>query len=148
MAACKEAAETVDEFAPDIRFIEKRYAFVNAARAFFNGGDLKNALTYADKAVDIVKMGHDDNSGCNAAYGIRGIVEGKLGDLTAADQDLIKAEEYGRKEITWAEQVGFESSDRYKQFLAQDLRFHAQVLQQLNRPDEAQKKLDEAAKFN
>jgi TonB family protein len=148
MTVCKRAAEAADEFAPNVRFVEKRHAFVSAAWAFFFGGDLNAALTYADKSVDIVKAGHDDNSGCEAAYGIRGIVEGKLGDLTAADQDMAVSEDYGRKEITWAEQVGFESSDSYKRALVQGLRFHARVLQGLNRPEEAQKKLDEAAKYN
>jgi hypothetical protein len=119
-----------------------------AAWAFLYSGDLKTAFIYAGKAVDVVKLGHDDNVGSNAAYGAKGIVESKLGELTDADQDLITAEDYGRKEITWAEQVGFESSDRYKKVLAQELRIHAQVLQGLNRLDEAQKKLDEAAKYN
>jgi TonB family protein len=146
--ACKQAADTAEEFAPDVRFIEKRSVFVWAAWAFLYSGDLKTAFIYAGKAVDVVKLGHDDNVGSNAAYGAKGIVESKLGELTDADQDLITAEDYGRKEITWAEQVGFESSDRYKKVLAQELRIHAQVLQGLNRLDEAQKKLDEAAKYN
>jgi TonB family protein len=148
MTACKDEADATDEFAPKVRFIEKRHAFVSAAWAYFFGDDLKTALIYADKAVDVVKTGHDDNSGYNAAYGVRGIVEGKLGNLTAADQDLNMAEDYGRKGIAWAEQVGFESSDNYKRALTQDLQFLSQVLQGLNRPEEAQKKLDEAAKYN
>jgi len=147
-SVCTQAAETAAEFAPDVRFIEKRSAYVRAADALELTGDLKTALTYAGKAVDVVKLGHDDNSGSNAAYGIKGFVEDKLGDLIAANQDLTAAEDYERKEITWAEQVGFERSDSYKSVLAQDLRLHAQVLQSLNHPDEAQKKLDEAAKYN
>jgi TonB family protein len=148
MTACKDEAEAADEFAPNVRFIEKQYAFVSAAWAYFFGNDLKTALNYADKAVDVVKTGHDDNSGCSAAYGVRGIVEGKLGYLTAANQDLNVAEDYGRKGIVWAEQVGFESSDSYKHALTQNLQFHALVLQGLNLHEEAQKKLDEAAKHN
>ena len=110
--------------------------------------DLNTALVFASKAVDVVKLGHDDNSGSNAAYGVRGMVEGNLGDLKGADQDLTIAEDYERKGIAWAEQVQFEHGDSYKRSLAQVLRFHAQVLQGLNRPEEAQKKLDEAAKYN
>jgi TonB family protein len=146
-SVCKQAAETAMEFAPDVRFIEKREAFVSAAWAFLDSGDLKTALTYAEKAVDVVKLGHDDDSGNNAAYGVKGIVERSLGDLTAADQDMALAEDFERKRILWADQVGLEPSDGYRRILGQVLRFHSEVLQQLNRPEEAQKKLDEAAKY-
>jgi protein TonB len=144
-SVCKQAAETADEFAPDVRFIEKRSAFVWAAWSLMYSGDIKAALTYAEKAVNVVKLGHDDNSGSNSAYAVRGMVEGNIGDLAAADQDLTIAEEFERKGIIWADQVKFEHGDSYKHTLAQNLRFHAQVLQGLNRQDDAQKKLDEAA---
>ena len=147
-AICKSAADTADEFPTDRRFIEKRSAFVWAAYALMYSKDLNTALLYAGKAVDVVKLGHDDNSGSNAAYGVKGIVEGNLGNLTAADQDLTAAEDYERKGIAWAEQEKFEYGGEYKRALVQDLRFHAQVLQALNRPDDAQKKLDEAKKYN
>ena len=147
VSVCEQAAETAAEFAPDVRFIEKRFAYVRAADAFEMSGDLKTALVYAGKAVDVVKLGHDDDLGSNAAYGIKGIIEGKLGSLIDADQDLTIAEDFERKGIVWAEQVEFERSDSYKRVLAQDLQFHAQVLKGLNHPDEAQKKLDEAAKI-
>jgi hypothetical protein len=39
-------------------------------------------------------------------------------------------------------------AENFKRILARDLRFHAKVLQELNRAEEAQKKLDEAAKLN
>ena len=74
--------------------------------------DFAAALLYGGKAVDIVKLGHDDNSGSNAAYGVRGMVEGNSGDLAAADQDLTVAEDFERKGIAWAEQVKFEHGDR------------------------------------
>jgi TonB family protein len=147
-SVCKQAAETAEEFAPDGRFIEKREAFVSAAWAFLDNGDLKTALTYAVKAIDVVKLGHDDDAGSNAAYCVRGLIEGKLGELEAADQDMVLAEDFERKKIVWAEQVGLEPSDSYRRDLGRDLRFHAKVLKGLNRPDEAQKKLDEAAKYN
>ncbi|MGA7830455.1 MAG: energy transducer TonB [Terracidiphilus sp.] len=147
-AVCKQAAETANEFAPDVRFIEKRSAFVWAAWALMDSSDLKTALNYAEKAVDVVKLGHDDNSGSNSAYAVRGMVEGNIGDLASADQDLTIAEDFERKGIVWADQVKFEHGDSYKNSLIMDLRFHAQVLQGLNRPDDAQKKLDEAAKLN
>lgn len=145
--ACRRAAETADEFGPDVRYIEKRSAFVWAAYGLMGNGDLKAALAYGNKAVDEVKLGHDDNSGSNAAYGVRGMVEARMGDLSAADQDLNVAEDFERKGIAWAEEVKFEHGDSYKHALAQDLHIHAQVLQALNKPDEAKLKLAEAAKY-
>jgi tetratricopeptide (TPR) repeat protein len=147
-SVCKQAAQTAEEFAPNVRFVEKRSAFVWAAWSLMYSGDLKTALVYAEKAVDVAKLGNADNSGMNAAYGVKGIVEGNLGDLNDADQDLAIAEDYGRKGIVWADQVKFEHGDSYKNALIMDLRFHAQVLQGLKRSEEAQKKLDEAAKLN
>ena len=146
--ACKKAADTAGEFAPEVRFIEKRSIYVWTAYAFLYSGDLKTALVYAKKAVDVVKLGHDDNSGSNAAYGVKGIVEGNLGDLKSADRDLSLAEDFGRKGIVWIEKEAPSLREEYRRPLVQDLRFHAQVLQQLNRSDEAQKKLEEAAKYN
>jgi TonB family protein len=146
-AVCKQAAETAEEFAPDVRFAEKRTAFVWAALAIADTGDLKAALGYAAKAVDVVKLGHDDESGSNSAYGVKGVVEGRLGDLTAADSDLTVAEDFGRKGLAKVGKEAPSLGQEYKGALLLDLRFHAQVLQQLNRPDEAQKKLDEAAPY-
>jgi len=143
-STCKTAADIASEFPLDRRFVEKRSAFVYAAYALMNNNDLDNALVYAKKAVDVVKLGHDDNSGSDAAYGIRGKVESVLGDLVAADRDFTVAEKYERNAIDWAESEKFEHEDEYKQALMWDLRFHARVLQVLNRKDEAQKKLDEA----
>ena len=144
---CKQAAEIADEFAPDARFIEKRSAYVWASYAFMSSGDLKAALAYANKAVDVVKLGHDGNSGSNAAYSVKGTAEAKMGDLAAADLDLTMAEDFGRKGIAWVEKEAPSLRDEYRRPLVHDLRFHAQVLQGPNRPDEAQKKLDEAAKY-
>jgi hypothetical protein len=70
-----------------------------------------------------------------------------MGDLTAADRDFTTAEDFGRKAIAWAAQVHFEHGDSYKKSMERDLRFHAQVLKALGRSDEAQKKLEEAAKY-
>jgi TonB family protein len=145
---CQSAAETAETFGTAVRFIEKRSAFVYAATACANNRDLSTALAWAEKAVDVVKMGHDDNSGSNAAYSTMGTIEGMMGNLMDSDRDLSVAEDYGRKAIGWAEEVKFEHGNYYRQTLARDLRFHAQVLQALNRPEDAQKKLDEAAKYD
>jgi hypothetical protein len=128
-----------------VRFIEKRSAFVYAATACADNRDLPSALAWAEKAVEIDKLGHDDNSGENAVYSTRGTIEGMMGDLTASDRDLSLAEDYGRKAIAWAKESNFEHGNYYERTLARDLQFHAQVLQALNRPDDAQKKLAEAA---
>ena len=144
---CNQAAETAEQFGPEVRFIEKRSGYVYAATACANNRDLKKALTWASKAVDVIKLGHDDNSGSNAAYSTKGMVEGMIGDLSDANSDLAIAEDYGLKAVAWAEQVKFEHGDSYKQSLARDFRFHAQVLQALNRPKEAQEKLEEAKKY-
>jgi TonB family protein len=143
--ACTRAAEIAEQFPADRRFIEKRSAYVFAAWALMMTGDLKNARRYADMAVEVVKLGHDDNSGSHAAYSAKGLVEGKSGDYAAADQDLSKAEEFERKAIEWGKSEKFEHLDSYNDALVMDLHIHAQLLQALGRADEAQKKLDEAA---
>jgi TonB family protein len=145
---CNKAAETAMEFAPNVRFIERRAAFVYAATASANNRDLTSALAWAVKAVEVAKLGHDDDSGNNAVYSTKGTIEGMMGDLAASDQDLTVAEEYERKGIAHMEIDSPGMAKYFGSVLARDLRFHAQVLQGLKRPDDAQKKLDEAAKLN
>jgi TonB family protein len=142
---CKQAALIAGEFGPDVRFIEKRSAFVSAAWALANNGRFEEGLTFARDAVDVVKLGHDDNSGSSAAYFVLGVVEGDLRDFAGADRDLSTAEDFGRKGVAWAESVKFEHMESYKWSLAQELQLHAMLLSTLNRPGDAQKKLDEAA---
>jgi tetratricopeptide (TPR) repeat protein len=132
--ACKEAAAVADQFPKEGRFIEKRSAYVYAATAYGNLHDLQTALHYADKAVDVVKLGHDDNSGDEAAYSIRGEIRALSGDMAGGDKDLSIAEDYAR-------------NGRLTGALKRDLLFHAELLRRMNRPEEAQVKLDEAAKL-
>ncbi len=147
-AVCKRAAETAEAFGPEARFIEKRSAFVYAATACANNRDWKNALAWADKAVEVVKLGHDDDSGSNAAYSTKGTIEGIMGELAASDHDLTIAEDYSRKGIVWVEKEAPSLRAEYTYPFVRDLQFHAKVLQALGRTDEAQKKLDQAAKYN
>jgi TonB family protein len=147
-AICEQAAKKAEEFPSNGRFIEKRSAFVYAATAQANDKDLKSALKWAANAVEVVRLGHDDDSGSGAAYSTKGTIEGMLGDLKAADLDLSTAEDFGRKGIAWVENEAPSLRQEYVRPLVRDLRFHAQVLQALNRLDDAQKKLDEAAKYN
>jgi TonB family protein len=142
---CRQAAETAEEFGPDVRFIEKRSAFVYAATACVNNRDLPGALAWAEKAVEVDKLGHDDNSGQNAVYSTRGMIEGMMGDLNAADKDLTVAEDFSRKGVAWVEKAAPGLKPEYVGAFIRDLQFHAKVLQALKRPEDAQKKLDEAA---
>jgi TonB family protein len=147
-AICKQAAETAEQFPPNVRFIEKRSAFVYAATACANNRDLQSALEWADKAVDVDKLGHDDNSGENAVYSTKGTIEGMMGNLTASDSDLSLAEEFSRKGIAWAEKEAPSVRQEYIRVFVRDLQFHAKVLQALDRSEDAQKKLDEAEKLS
>jgi TonB family protein len=132
--ACKKAAAIADEFPSDRRFTERSRAYVYAATAYANVRDLQTALHYADKAVEIVKLGHDENSGNEAAYSIRGEIRAFSGDMEGGDKDLSVAEDFSRKgQLSGA--------------LKRDLQFHAELLQRMNRPQEAQAKLDEASKL-
>jgi TonB family protein len=147
VSRCQKAATLADELPMEENYIAKRSAYVYAASAYADIGDFKSALQWAIKAVDVVKLGHDGDSGSSAAYEDKGLIEGNLDDLTAADQDLSVAEEYERKGIAGAEKGAEDVYAHYGTILARDLRYHAQILQKLNRPDEAQKKLDEAAQL-
>jgi TonB family protein len=147
VSSCKNAAELAEQLPEDGNYIARRSAFVYAATAYGDVGDFKAALPWADEAVEIVKLGHDGNSGNSAAYAIRGEVEGFLQDLSAADRDLTVAEDFDRKVIDASRQSNSESGNYSQRDLARNLQFHAKVLQALDRPDEAQKKSDEAAKY-
>src|SRR5258708_14115075 len=132
--ACKQAAAIADEFSPSQRSIDRRRAYVCAARAYGNVRDLQTAVHYADKAVEMVKLGHDDNSGSDAAYSIRGQIRAFSGDMAGGDGDLSVAEDFCRK------------GELYDA-LKRDLQFHAELLKRMNRSADAQAKLDEAAKL-
>lgn len=131
----------------DGNYVAKRSAFVYAATAYGDVGDFKSALPWADKAVEIVKLGHDDNSGSSAAYATKGSVEAYLGDFASADHDLAAAVEFSRKAVDSERQSQSEHGNYYERDLAKNLQLHAKVLQAMGRADEAQKELDEAAKY-
>jgi tetratricopeptide (TPR) repeat protein len=145
---CKQAAKIAQEFSPNARLVEKLDAFGWAAYALAQNGELKEALVWANKAVDLAKL-VDDERDSSIAYARRGAIEAASGDLTAADQDMTIAEDFDRKAIVWAKQAKFFThiDDYYRGFI-QDLRDHAAILQKMNRPEEAQKKLNEAAEVH
>lgn len=146
-SVCKQSADVASGFPDGPRFFEKRSAFVYAAIAFANIGDLKQAQVYADKAVAEVKLGHDDDSGDNAAYSVSGHIQAFLGDLAGADQDLNIAEDHERKAVLWAQKESPSMVQNHQHVLRDDLRFHAEVLKRMNRSVDARTKLDEAAKL-
>jgi hypothetical protein len=89
-------------------------------------------LRYANKAVEVVELGHDDNSGDEAAYSVRGEIRALSGDMNGGDRGLSVAEDYARRgQLTGP--------------LKRDLTFHAELLKRMNRPEESQAKLTEAA---
>jgi hypothetical protein len=132
--ACRKAAAIAEEFPTDRRYVERRQAFVYAATAFANVRDLKTALSYAEKAVDVAKLGHDTDSGAEAAYSIRGQLRAYSGDMKGGDEDMSIAEDFARKGSSTGT-------------LKRDLQFHSELLNRMNRPKEAQAKIDEAAKL-
>jgi tetratricopeptide (TPR) repeat protein len=144
---CKKLAEIAEEFPADQRFIEKRSAFVYAATSLMYENRLKEALHYANRAVEIVELGHDDNSGSGAAYYIRGFVEARLSDYTDADKDLTHAEEFNQKAIAWAEKEKFEHLNSYYSGYAWTLRIHGKVFEVTGRSEESQEKYAEADKY-
>jgi TonB family protein len=148
VSVCEEAAILAEKLPIDANSVARRSAFVYAATAYGDVRDFKGALTWAEKAVEVVKLGHDGNSGSSAAYATKGSVEGYLGDFPAADRDLTTAEDFDRKGIGSGPQSEADHGGYYQRDLGKNLQLHAKVLQAMGRPDEAQKKLDEAAKYN
>ena len=132
--ACRKAADIADEFPPNQRSQERRRVYVYAATAFGNVKDFQAGLHYAEKAVELVKLGYDNDSGNESAYSMRGQLRSLLGDLKGGDEDMSIAENFCRKgHLSWN--------------LKRDLQFHAGLLNRMGRPKEAQEKLDEAEKL-
>ena len=142
---CRRAAEVADQFATDSRFIERRGAYVYASTALLRNRDAKEALHFAEKAVAVAQQGHDDGSGRAAVFSVRAQAKAASGDLIGSERDLTRAEEEQRAAID--SPAGHELHKEYTHVLIGLLRFHAQLLQAMGKPTEAQAKLDEAAKL-
>ncbi len=143
---CKQAADFTDQLAVGSQMADLNSAFVSAAWALNNNGRPAEALIYAQKAVDAAKQNYDDALNADA-YGVSGIIEVNLKNLNAADRDLTMAEDFERKTILWADEVNFKHSGSLRTALKLYLNRHAVALIALNRPDDAQRKLDEASKL-
>src|SRR6185437_4879488 len=76
VSACKGAAELAEQLPMDDNYVAKRSAFIYAATAYGDVADFRSALPWAKKAVEVVALGHDDDSGTEAAYSTRGTIEG------------------------------------------------------------------------
>lgn len=142
-AACTAAAAIADKFAPDTRFIERRSAYVFASAALLRARNFADAERMAQKAVAVVKLGHDDDSGAGAAYAVLGNAEGLNGQLEAANHDLETAETYEKAALNSPAPAA--TGAEHRSTLKTVLLFHAEVLKRLGRPADAQEKLNEAA---
>lgn len=144
---CVQAAEDADRFPEERRFIERRSSFVWAAWALLYQGNYAGAEGWARRAVNVVKLGHDDNAGANSAYAALAMAMAKTGNLMESDRNFEVAEEYERKALASVEDTKSGIAESYRRAIAHDLKIHAQVLKAMTRPEDAQKKLDEAAKY-
>lgn len=145
---CSRAAEIAEKFSTQERFIERRSAFVYAATALRRNHQMKESLSFADKAVAVVAQGHDDGSGSSAAYSTRAQVLAEMGDLSHASEDLTKAEEFEREAITKMMPLDEAfTKHQYVPELKAMLNFHAQILRAKGESAEADAKVAEAAKL-
>jgi TonB family protein len=146
--ACKKAAQVAETYSDEERFIERRSAFVYASTALRRDKQFAEALDYANKAVTVVELGHDDGSGSSAAYSVRAQVEAQFGDLTDACDDFSVAEDFERKAITTGGGPDNDVAKRqYVPVLKGMLTYHAKLLTTMGKPEEAAATAAEAAKL-
>jgi hypothetical protein len=145
ISACHQAAEAGDSLPSSYLDMDKRLAYVTTATALMRDGRPKEALPYAEKAVETADLGFDDVSGKAAAYGVRGQARGLTGDLHGADQDLAKAEELERATFDVSRKPEKKAFDTHA--LKSILGFHAEVLTALGKKPDADKLRDESKKL-
>jgi hypothetical protein len=145
ISACQSATEVGDQLPVSYVGMDKRLAYVTTATALMRDNRAKEALTYAQKAVETAGLGFDDVSGKAAAYGVRGQARGLTGDLKGANEDLMKAEELERATFEVPRKPEQKSFDQHA--LRSMLGFHAEILTALGRKSEADKLRDEARKL-
>jgi hypothetical protein len=143
--ACKRVADEADKFSPSSHFITRRSAYVYYASALIRNKQPTEAVEVGEKAIAIVKLGHDDGSGSSSAYGVTAQAKAFSGDLKGSDKDFEIAESYERKAI--AGPAGHDLYPEYSHTLKGMLSFHAQVLTALGDIVGSKAKLDEAAKL-
>jgi len=145
VTACKQVADEADRFDPKSHFIVRRAAYVFYTTALIQAKKPQDAVVVGDKAVAVVLLGHDDEAGSSAAYGVRGQAKAFAGDLSGSSQDLEKAETFQRNGLN--SPAGRELKGEYSRTLKGLLMFHAQVLKAMGKQDLADIKLGEAGKL-
>jgi hypothetical protein len=125
--------------------MDKRLAYVTTATGLMRDNRARDALTYAQKAVETADLGFDNVSGKAAAYGVRGQARGLTGDLKGANEDLMKAKELERATFEVPRKPEQKIFDRHA--LQSMLGFHAEILTALGRKSEADRLRDEARKL-
>ena len=142
---CRLAAEAADKLTTMGNNKNRVAAYTYYASALMLENRSKEALAYAQKAVEASDLGFVDISDKAAAYGLRGQAFGLTGDPHGAGNDLAKAEELERATLEvprTPEQRKFDSG-----VLRSVLSFHAQMLTGLGETAEAEKLREEARKL-
>jgi tetratricopeptide (TPR) repeat protein len=148
IAACKKVVDAADAFDPDTHFLTRRGAYVYYAAALMQGKRYQDAQAAGDKAVSVVLLGHDDDSGSSAAYQARGSAKAEAHDLAGADKDFETAEAYERKALAAATKLASPFlTGKYTKTLKGLLTYQAQILVGMGDQDAADSKLAEANKL-
>lgn len=142
---CVAAANEAAKFGTDRRYIERRSAYVFAATALMRTDDLKGAVGYGTRAVEVTQQGHDDAAGTSAAFTVRAQAEAFAGNLPKADQDLQVAETIERQGFRTA--TDEDERNTYRSGLQSLLTFHARVLTAMGKKDAADRMAAEAGKL-
>ncbi len=145
ISVCRHAADAGDSLPSSYFVMDKRLAYVTTATALMRDNRAKEALPYAEKAVETSDLGWDDVTGKAAAYGVRGQARGLTGDLKGASEDLAKAEALERATFEVPRKPEQKAFDTHA--LKSMLGFHAEVLTALGEKTDADKLRDEAKKL-
>jgi hypothetical protein len=93
---CTAVADALYKLPMNDDFVNRRITYLDAATDLLLNKQPKEALVQANRAIALVEQGHDDGEGSAWAYLVRAEVEAALGQLPAANLDLIKAETFQR----------------------------------------------------
>jgi TonB family protein len=161
---CDHAAAQAEKNPPSIRFEFSHAALESAAIADVHAGHPAEALSYLDTLASWIDESHsDDFAEISNVYSLRAQVRAVGGNAAGAEQDAASAEDAIRKALSWhpvpekpvslpagvtALSPGIDYHATYTARLKETLKLHATLLSALGKKDEAQAKLDEAAKLN
>jgi hypothetical protein len=145
VSACQQAADAGGPLPPSYFGKDKRLAYVMTATAMMRASRAKEALAYAEEAVQTADLGWDDVTGKASAYGVRGQARAITGDLKGASEDLAKAEELERATFEISRKPEQKTFDTHA--LKAMLGFHAEVLTALGKKPAADTLRAEAKKL-